>query len=161
MRWMQEPQPTPSHISRAAEMKTILKLLVASLILQSLLGCHLDRPDQDNFLLDGSGIGGAALARKLSSNLALSVDTTRLSLPDSDTAEVYWLDGRGFNLTLTPLPDDRCNANASEHITYEEQQFRVDLVYTASSPTVREAAKRKLLQVLRDAQIPVKEFVQC
>ena len=131
------------------------------LIAQSLIGCSLSRPDQDNFLVDASGIGGTTLSRELSSKLQTRVSTTQLTLPDSEKAEMYWLDGNGFTLTIMPLPDDRCNPNANDYITYNEQQFGVDLVYTTSSRAIREKTKRQFLRVLRDARIPVKEFKDC
>ena len=147
--------------SKAARMKKALKFLVILSAIKCLAGCSLTRPDQDNYLVDASGIGGAALARELSSSLGASLDTTKIALPDSDPAEDYSLDGRGFILGVSPVPDDRCNPNASYRSTYKEQRFRVDLVYTASSPAKREVAKRRLLATLKKLRVPVEKFSEC
>jgi hypothetical protein len=141
-------------------MKRALSLLAILTVTQALFGCGLQRPDQDNFVVDASGIGGAALARELSSKMETSLKTTKITLPDSDNAEVYWLDGRGFSLTLMPVSDDRCNPNA-RYLRYKRQQFRVDLVYTNASLSVKETAKRNFLGVVRNLRVPIEKFEEC
>lgn len=161
MLWMPAPQPMQSPTSKAVKMRNSLILLVGLSVVQSVAGCSLTRPDQENYLVDASGIGGAALARELSSRLGTNLKATQITLPDSDPAKVYRLDGRGFTLVFAPLPDDRCNPNASYHSTYKEQQFGIDLVYTTSSSATREAAKRKLLAALEKLRVPVEKFSEC
>jgi hypothetical protein len=142
-------------------MKMVFRLFTALSTIGGLMACSLQRANQDNFLVDASNIGGAALARELSTGLKTSLSTTERALPDSDRAKIFWLDGQDFMLVLTPLPDDRCNPKASFHSTYKEQMFRLDLVYESSSPTASEKVKESLLGLAAKLRIPIMKFTEC
>jgi hypothetical protein len=160
MLWMLGRQRTLHLISWAVRMKSVLSSLIIMFGVQAFVGCAVERPEQDNFLVDASGIGGEALARELSSNLETDLNTTQLDLPGSNKAEVYWLNGHGFKVVLMPLADDRCNPN-SYRSTYKGQQFAADLVYTNSSTKSKDAVKRRFLSVLRQLDIPIEKFSEC
>lgn len=152
---------TQRNILRDASVKCATHLLVVSLVCLILLGCNVSRPDQDNFLVDAKGIGGEVLAREFASDLKASLTTTTLSLPDSDQTKVFRLDGQDFTVILMPLPDDRCNPEASFHSTYHDQQFRIDLIYGGSPAGLREELKRKLESVAARLHTNIEKFEEC
>lgn len=126
-----------------------------------LSACRLGSPPQDNFLVDASGMGGATLAQNLSAALNAHLTSADINLPDSDKAQIFRLDGPGYMVILTPLPDDRCNPQASFQSTYKEQSFGADLVYESTSRQIREVAKQRFINAVKKLNVPISEFREC
>ena len=139
-------------------MRSLGPLLVAVVGACSLA---VSRPDQDNYEIDTTGVGGQALAQRLADRMNVRVETTDLTFPDSDRAEMYELTGDGFTIDLVPLPDDRCNTKASRHSTYKDQRFRADLVFTDPSPAAKGRSRHWLLSHVRDMQLPIAALQDC
>jgi hypothetical protein len=144
-------------------MKKILTPLAILLAAQWMTGCEpeLERADQDNFVVDASGIGGPTLARELSLSMETKLRTRELALHNADKTELYRLDGRGFMIVLMPLSDGRCIPEPNRHFTYKNQQFGLDLVYSDSFQNDRQALKQRLLSALDRLQVPVQKFAEC
>jgi hypothetical protein len=138
-----------------------MKRVSALLTIGSLMACSVRRPEQENFLVDASRIGGASLAHELSLGLGATLTQAELSLPNSDKAQIFRLDGNGFMLILTPLPDDRCNPNASFQSTYNEKKYRADLVFESSSKDQRNTSRKKLLAIGHELKVPISKFEEC
>lgn len=152
---------TQRHTSKDASVKDPRHMLLGFVGFLFLLGCTMNRPEQDNYLVDAKGIGGEVLARELASRLKAEISTTTLTLPDSDRAEMFRLDGQGFSLILMPLPDDRCNTKASFHSTYNDQQLRIDLIYNSLSAEDRAELKRALQAVADKLHAHMQPFEEC
>src|SRR3954447_11956718 len=113
----------------------------------SLVGCKLivTRADQDNFVLSTDSVSAERFLDALSESLSGNWQSSDYAPPDSDQSKMYTLEASGVTVVLVPMPHDRCNPNASHHITFDHS-YRVDLVYRTSASAKREAAKRKLFE---------------
>jgi len=126
------------------------------------VGCKpsVTRPDQDNFVLNTSRIPVERFLDALSNRVSGEWEASDYAPPDSDRSKMYTLEGNGVSVTLVPMPHDRCNPNASHHLSYD-QAYRVDFVYRTSARPEREAAKRKLFQAASDVRERLVRFEEC
>jgi hypothetical protein len=157
-----QPAHMLNHTSRVARMRRVRSVMGTAFICLALLGgCRLQRPDQDNFLVDASRVGGSALARSLSTSLHADLEAQEVNLPRADKSTLYRLEGSDFALIVNPLPDDRCNVNASNHSTFYQKQYRLDLVYRTTSREVRMTIRRNLMNSVARLNLPIEEFKGC
>jgi hypothetical protein len=113
----------------------------------SLVGCKstVTRSDQENFVLDTSKVPVEPFLDALSNRLSGPWYATDVTVPDADPSKHYELDGRDVTVILSAMPHDRCNPNASHHLSWD-QAYRVDFVYRTSAPEKRRVAKQKLFE---------------
>ena len=64
-------------------------------------------------------------------------------------------------LVMTQVPDDRCNPNAPMHSTFNDGEYRVDLVYRSGSVAGRSSARRALMQAAEDEGMKITPFNEC
>lgn len=129
--------------------------------LLALTSCAPRKIAQDNYLIDASNLGGSNLAQSLATRLNTSLDSEDVTLPAADKYTLYRLDGEGFTLILNPLPDDRCNPNASIHSTFHEEEYQADLVYRTRSPSKRAAMRIALFNATNALGVPIEKFKNC
>ena len=126
-------------------------------------GCDftLSRPDQDNFTIHASKQQAERFVEDLSRQFAASVDPQGLNGLGNDSSRMFWLNGPKAELTITPVPDDRCDPNASVRSTYNQGEYRIDLVYRSASEAARKLARRTLIQSAQEAGLKITEFKEC
>jgi hypothetical protein len=135
---------------------TILCLSVAL----SLAGCKVRRPDQDNFVLDTSRVPVERFLGALSNRLSASWSASDVTVADADPSKIYTLESRDVTVVLVAMPHDRCNPNGPHHLSYDKA-WRVDFVYSTSSPERRQIAKRELFQSAADVEERLVRFAEC
>jgi len=123
--------------------------------------CHLERPDQDNFVLDAKNGGITPFIKAASKNFDTSASQTPINITGSDRTVMFTLEAEGILIVIDPIPDDRCNPHASTHATYNDGQYRIDLVYKTSSRFIRSAAKQQLLTSAAQVKQPLTTFTEC
>ena len=137
--------------------------IVAFALLCLVGGCQpeVTRPPQDNFTVHSGNAGIQPFVTNLEHAFGAKADSEELNLPDSDPAEVFTIRSWNVTVIIDPVPDDRCNPNASMHSTYKQGEYRVDLVYRTSSSEKREAAKRLVLVSAADRGLTAVPFKEC
>jgi hypothetical protein len=113
-----------------------MKLWIATLIM-ALGGCAFSaggRPDQGNFTVRAS-----------------KLQVERLVRADGSTATVI----------LTQMADDRCDPNAPLHSTFNNGEYRIDLVYRSKSHGDRTSAKNALIRAAHDERLRITDFKEC
>ena len=141
-------------------MKKIFRIALAIALTAELVGCQYQRPDQDNFLVDARTIGGMGLARELSSHMNAKLTTGVYSPPNSDSAQMFRLDGEDFMLVVTPVADDRCDPKKFRD-TFTEKEFRLDLVYKSEDSESKKEIKHRLLGIIEKLPVRVQQFKEC
>jgi hypothetical protein len=128
----------------------------------SIVGCKftVTRPDQENFVLDTRRVPVERFLDALSNRLSASWGATDVTVFDADPSKQYEVDGRDVTVVLSAMPHDRCNPNASHHLTWD-QAYRVDFVYRTSAADKRQAAKRKLIAAASDVGERLAKFEEC
>lgn len=117
--------------------------LIASLILGS---CKITRPDQENYIFDGSKVPIEKFIDALKLNFHANVSRDNFTTPDNEPMRSYKLRGALANVTVISLGDDRCNTNAPFHTTFNDKLYEVDLVFNSHGAGDHEAAKEALLR---------------
>jgi hypothetical protein len=74
---------------------------------------------------------------------------------------MFRLDEATATLIISPEADDRCNPNAPRHSTFNDGEYRIDLVYRSASERVRNSARHKLMQAAHDQGLTVTSFKEC
>jgi hypothetical protein len=133
--------------------------LIGTLI--SLLSCKADRTIERSFLVDARPVGGAKLAQSLAAVLKTGFDEEKLNLANADTTTLYRLDAKEFTIIVDPLPDDRCDPNASYHSSFEQEQFRIDILSRSSSPQDFARVSNSVAQVVKKLHLPMENFREC
>jgi len=59
-----------------------------------------------------------------------------------------------------PVPDDRCNPNARLNSTFDDGEYRIDLVYRSKSQPDRTSAKNALIKAAHDDGL-ITDFKEC
>jgi hypothetical protein len=126
-------------------------------------GCQpkLTRPLQDNFTIHAGSTGIRPFVAALERAFDQTADAEKLNVPDSDSAEMFAIHSANATVVINPVPDDRCNPNASMHSTYKQAEYRIDLVYETNTAKERETAKQLLLKAASDAGRAVATFKEC
>jgi hypothetical protein len=140
--------------------KTRAVAIAVAAMTASLESCHVTTPAQDNFFVDTRPAGPSRLARQLSKDLHTTSQSWVVTPPGTEPAQQYQLDGRGFTIMLVPLPDTRCVSTGGRD-TYNNKNYRIDLVYTSLSPPMRDSAKSQLFASIRRSGLRIEPFRKC
>ena len=126
-------------------------------------GCDftLIRPDQDNFTVHSSKQQAERFVRTLSREFDATINPQDRNGLGNEPSRMFWLDGRNANLVVTPVPDDRCNPNASMRSTFNQGEYRIDLVYRSASEAARNSARRTLIHAAQREGLKITEFKEC
>ena len=83
--------------------------------------------------------------KALEKNFDARAHRTPFRTVDNEPNEIYELSNSTAEVTVISIADDRCNPNASTHLTFDDAQYRVDLVFKTQDPADRTAATNALL----------------
>lgn len=137
------------------------RLPVMLAVLLSGCGSTVSRPEQSNFTIHASREQAERLVQTLSRQLDASADAHELDGLGNDPSRIFRLDGANATLVIAQVPDDRCNPNAPRHSTFNEGEYRIDLVYRSSSEAARNSARRTVIQSARDEGLTITDFKGC
>lgn len=139
------------------------KFLIAMSCAVALRGCDLtvERADQENFTFDGRRAGIESFIQTTAAAFNAPVERTSLNIPNADPTEAFDIHARGVIVSAQPMGDDRCIPRQRGHLTFNQRQYRIDLVYRTSSHRLRELAKRKLLDAAARTGQPLQFFEEC
>jgi hypothetical protein len=126
----------------------------------AIAGCHLEHPDQDNYLLDASRNGVAPFLQHVSANFDAKTKETPIRMT-GDPTTMYTFETNGIVVVVVPLPDDRCNTNAGSYATFDQRQYRIDILYETKSRFIRNAAKQLVIASATQATQPLTTFKEC
>jgi hypothetical protein len=119
------------------------------------------RPPQENFTLRAPGAAFQRFASVLGAKFGTSPEAAKIRRVPPELGQMYQVDGSGVMIMVVSVPDDRCNPNAPVNATYNDGEYRVDLVYHTKNAEKRSAAKRMLLQSAKEAGQSLKPFKEC
>jgi hypothetical protein len=128
--------------------RAVLGVLAATVALSS---CRLTHPDQENYIFDGGQSRLSNFVRSVEKQFNSRAKRTDFVTADNERNVLYELTSPKGDVDIISLPDDRCNPNASTHLTFNEQLYEVDLVFKTSDAAERRAATVALLRSARDA----------
>jgi hypothetical protein len=119
----------------------------------------ITRPDQDNFMLQAGRSGIQPFVAALEHGLATSADSRKINA--TEEVLMFWLRGSSATVVVAPVPDNRCNSNGPRIPTYNDHEYRIDLVYESKSQASREAAKRVVTESAREVGQTLTPFREC
>jgi len=119
------------------------------------------RPDQDNFTLQAGRSGIQPFVAALEHGLATSAESQKINPPGTAEVLMFWLRGSRATVVVAPVPDDRCRSHATRIPTYNDHEYRIDLVYESKSQASREAAKRLVTDSAKAAGQTLNPFREC
>jgi hypothetical protein len=111
-------------------------------------------------VIDTSKVPVERFLDSLSARLGGSWTAIEVPPLDQDPYKMYEIEARNVSVTLSPMPRDRCNPNASRHTTWDNS-FRIDFVYLTADRAKRAAARQKLIQAASDVGERLERFQEC
>src|SRR4051812_26387171 len=109
-----------------------MRALVPLTLVGIVAACQLKTPEQDHFTLRAGNQGIRAFVTALERRLGTTAGVTDLHRPESDATQMFELNAGGVAVKVVPVPDDRCDSNASMHSTYRQGEYRIDVIYLRS-----------------------------
>jgi hypothetical protein len=112
-------------------------------------------------MFDGGKVPVERLIDALQSNLDAHVSRDDFATPDNEPVRSYDVDGDVADITVISIQDFNCDPNADFHPTFNQKLYRIDLVFTSSSPTDRQTARNKLFRSARQVGAKLQNLYKC
>jgi hypothetical protein len=123
--------------------------------------CQITRPEQENYIFDGSRASIQQFIDKLQHNFGVDAERSEFITAYKEVIERYKVSTAVADITVISIGDDRCNPNAPLHTTYKEKMYEVDLVFKSQLPSHHNTARNKLFRSAQDVGAALTSLKEC